>query len=338
MNMKHATQRTLLAALLAAPFGTLLAAEKTDAPPKKTERREIRVIRSHDDKQAPKMKVAFLGVLTAPVPPALAAQLGLPSDSGLVVSQVVPDSPAGGVLKQHDILLKIDDQILIDTRQLAVLVRRHKEGDEVTLTFIRAAKEQTARVTLKVQEMPPLPPADDLHGAIGPMRRIEIHRDGAEGGRSLGSFGMAQPLPRDEAGRMLGMLHRAPHEPLGMIESGPGTPMRRVFVHPGRSKMVFKDDAGTLELGIEDGTKQLVAKDGDGKELFSGPVSTPEQRKALPASVRERLDKLEKMEGVNFDRLERLNTGGPNWENRMDHLFQIPLPPAGRRGVNPPAI
>src|SRR4051812_24857060 len=72
-------------------------------------------------------KVSFLGVTTVPVSPTLTEQLGLPKGIGLVVTAVVPDSPAAGILKSHDILTKLNDQLLIETHQLAVLVRSFKE-------------------------------------------------------------------------------------------------------------------------------------------------------------------------------------------------------------------
>ncbi len=54
---------------------------------------------------------------------------------------VVPDSPAAATLKKNDVLTKLDDQLLIEQRQLSVLIRNHKDGDEVTLTYIRGGKE-----------------------------------------------------------------------------------------------------------------------------------------------------------------------------------------------------
>src|SRR5829696_9143182 len=57
--------------------------------------------------------VTFLGVETAPVSETLGSQLGLPKESGLVVIHVVPESPAASALKQHDVLVKLDDQLLV---------------------------------------------------------------------------------------------------------------------------------------------------------------------------------------------------------------------------------
>src|ERR1043166_5888499 len=80
----------------------------------------------HDER--PREKVSFLGVTTSPVSSTLTEQLGLQKGIGLVVTGVVSDSPAAGVLKAHDILLKLNDQLLIETHQLAVLVRSFKEN------------------------------------------------------------------------------------------------------------------------------------------------------------------------------------------------------------------
>ena len=327
-----------LASLWAAPLLSVAAEEKAPPPPPKTERREMRIIRSHDPQGAPKEKVAFLGVQTAPVSPTLAAQLGLPADTGLVVMSVVPDSPAGPVLKEHDILTKLDDQILIDTRQLAVLVRRHQAGDEVGLTLVRGGKEQTVRVKLSQREMPRLPSPGQEQGMMFPGRRLDLMRDRLPGGDRLGAIGPARPFAREEAGRMLGLLHDGPGAAVGIYEGREGGPTRRVFMHPGRSKMVFKDDAGTLEISFDNGRKHLLARDANDREVFNGPVGTPAERQALPEAVRTRLEKLEKLEGVNFDRLDRLNTGEGGGERKVDQLFRLPVPAPGASRGRPPAI
>ena len=46
------------------------------------------------------------------------------------------------------ILLRLDDQILIDPHQFSVLIRNRKDGDEISLTYLRAGKQATARVKL----------------------------------------------------------------------------------------------------------------------------------------------------------------------------------------------
>lgn len=98
--------------------------------------------------------VGFLGVEVAPADPATRAQLSLPRETGLAVVQVAPGSPAAGVLQEHDVLLQLDDQLLIDVHQLAVLVRNHREGDEVALTYVRGGRKATAKVKIGRQQVP----------------------------------------------------------------------------------------------------------------------------------------------------------------------------------------
>jgi hypothetical protein len=60
------------------------------------------------------------------------------------------------------------------------------------------------------------------------------------------------------------------------------------------SRMVWSDTDGSGELMIQNGNKKLTVKDREGKEIFSGPVNTDEERNALPDKVRERLERIEK--------------------------------------------
>src|SRR5882757_6163721 len=115
------------------------------------------IVIRHLDRDGPdfeKEKVAFLGVETMPVDRTVAAQLGLPRDTGLVVRHVADGSPAATLLQEHDVLTKLDDQILIDMHQLSVLVRSRKAGDEVKLTVVRGGKETTVKAKLAERDVP----------------------------------------------------------------------------------------------------------------------------------------------------------------------------------------
>jgi len=88
--------------------------------------------------------VTFLGLHVTPVDPTVTAQLGLPEGMGLAVRFVVPDSPADKAgLRRHDILRKLEDQLLIHPMQLQVLVRNYEAGEKVSLTLLRAGREET---------------------------------------------------------------------------------------------------------------------------------------------------------------------------------------------------
>ncbi len=236
--------------------------------------------------------VTFLGVETETVSPTLVAQLNLPDNAGLVVRHVVPESAAAGVLQPHDILLKLDDQILIDQHQLAVLIRNHKDGDQVTLTYMRGGKSATASVKLTKHQVPKFsdvlyPPSHILPLPDG--ERIEV------GTTAAGE-------KRADTQRVLTLIQRAHNgEPVHMqIDPLNGAGLRGIRVNTGNSNLVYSDEKGSLELTLKDGKKTLVAKDPKGGQQFAGAVTTPEERKAMPADVRQRLEKLEAMQDVTF--------------------------------------
>jgi serine protease Do len=250
---------------------------------------------------AEKEIVTFLGVETAPVAETLAAQLNLPKDSGLVVNHVVPDSPAASVLKQHDVLVKLDDQLLVEPRQFAVLIRNHKEGDEVTFSYIRAGKQATAKVKLGKQEVKKAF-YREYWGEARPAGAPDVFRTYS------GEVGAG----REDVNRVLKLLEGQPREI--RPGNGPGPQPRAIRTEPPRdgpgfratnintsnSNMVFTDDQGALELTIKDGKKTLIAKNPKGEQIYSGPVNTPEERNALPREVRDRLNKIEGMQGFTF--------------------------------------
>lgn len=102
---------------------------------------------------------AFLGVGTEPVSPQTAAQLPLVRGTGLVVTMVEPESPAAKAgLAPLDVIARLGDQMVVNAEQFAVLVRSHKPGDAVEVTYLRGGKEQKATVTLAAKELPKLGP------------------------------------------------------------------------------------------------------------------------------------------------------------------------------------
>ncbi|MDH3584703.1 MAG: PDZ domain-containing protein, partial [Phycisphaerae bacterium] len=104
-------------------------------------------------------KVAYLGIGIKPVAPETAAQVNLPKGAGLAVTVVADGSPASKAgLKTHDILHRVDDQILFNGEQFRSLIRSHKSGDEVQLTVIRQSKPLKIAATLGEQEVPVGPP------------------------------------------------------------------------------------------------------------------------------------------------------------------------------------
>lgn len=131
----------------------------------------------------PMVDAAFLGVTAAPVDLALGSQLRLPPGVGLVVNHVVDNSPAEAAgLRPHDVLFKLEDQLLINAEQLAVLVRTHDPGDSVQLTIIRRGKRDKADATLGKRSLPPLGPGGRRPGRPMPLPP-GAHVEGEDGPR-----------------------------------------------------------------------------------------------------------------------------------------------------------
>jgi len=105
-----------------------------------------------------------LGVRTLPIAPELADQLGLASDSGVLIMQVSPGGAAeqaglrGGnerafignvpILVGGDLIISIDNQEVVDQQDIARIMNNHRAGDTVKVTAWRGKKKMDFQVTL----------------------------------------------------------------------------------------------------------------------------------------------------------------------------------------------
>ena len=105
----------------------------------------------------PTEKAAYVGVSVSAVPQVLRDQLKLQRGVGLVVNYVEKSSPAEAAgLRQSDVLQKLDDQILIDSRQFSVLIRIHPTDKDIRFTLIREAKPMELAVKPVERDLPSL--------------------------------------------------------------------------------------------------------------------------------------------------------------------------------------
>jgi serine protease Do/serine protease DegQ len=85
--------------------------------------------------------------------PALAKELGLETDRGVVVFEVLPDSAAERAgLKPGDMIAAINGEEVTDTADLEVATVDVLVGDRVVLDVKR--KERDMRIELRAQESP----------------------------------------------------------------------------------------------------------------------------------------------------------------------------------------
>ena len=105
-----------------------------------------------------------LGVHTIPIGPELAAELGLPSDYGLLINDVIAGSAAeraglrGGskraflgntpIMLGGDLIVAIDGQPVEDQQDLSHIMTNHRAGDSVTVTIFRGKQKMDIKVTL----------------------------------------------------------------------------------------------------------------------------------------------------------------------------------------------
>ena len=95
----------------------------------------------------------WLGVQIQPVTEDIADTLGLKEAKGAIVSDVTPKSPAlDAGFEAGDTILKIGDEPVADSRDLARKVARYAPGKEVPFEVIRDGK--TITVTAKLGSMP----------------------------------------------------------------------------------------------------------------------------------------------------------------------------------------
>lgn len=261
-----------------------------------------------------KEKVTYLGVETAPVSRTLAAQLGLARDTGLVIVRVEGKSPAGDLLKEDDVLTRLDDQILVNQQQLGVLVRGKKEGDEVKLTLMRGGKETTVKAKLGTHEVPKLAALPFPGGPGGMSWSMGAMPEGLARLRQMP--GMGDDVAKDVL-RMIGREHR----------NFMGAPGVRIIRRSGKgstildlpnSNISYSDDSGSIDIKAEDGKRELTVKDATGKVTFQGPINTEEERKKLPPEVVKQLEKLDN-DSIGFET-------GEKFEQEM-----LPLPTAPTR-------
>jgi S1-C subfamily serine protease len=105
-----------------------------------------------------------LDIVTLPIGPDIAEQLGLPSDYGILIDQVIPGGAAaraglrGGnqraymgnipVMLGGDLIVAMDGQEITNAQDLAAAMNSHRAGDVVTLTIFRGQKRMEVKVTL----------------------------------------------------------------------------------------------------------------------------------------------------------------------------------------------
>ena len=80
---------------------------------------------------------------------ALQRSLNLVQQFGMEVLEVRPGGPADRAeLKRQDMIIAADEESVTEPRDLQRIVRRHKTGEKVALSFLRGGKKRKVTVVL----------------------------------------------------------------------------------------------------------------------------------------------------------------------------------------------
>lgn len=199
---------------------------------------------------------SYLGVAASPASAALREQIRLKPGVGLVVEHVDKGSPAEQAgLKQYDVLEKFDDQWMVNSEQLAVLIRLSDPGSEIKLSIIRQGQPQTLSAKLIEKELPPL--ASVINDPVTSW--------------TLKKQGVSIVDPAD-----------------------PFQPARTGFSFDGSGHMRITSTMGpyVLTLTSDNGRMHLVVADNHDNNLYDGKLDSQQDLKGLSEDLVKRVNQL----------------------------------------------
>ncbi|MEX2172426.1 MAG: PDZ domain-containing protein [Pirellulales bacterium] len=248
------------------------------------------------------MPAYWIGVLGGPVTDELRAHLELPADQGILVREVVPESPAAKAgIQQYDILLRAGDEELTGMRDLVDHVAQAGEAEgAVKLDLIRRGRQETSEVT-------PEKRPERMAATVPGIREFRIP-EGAEGQMPFGFRNFGPDMLR-------GFAQPEMPDGVSVTMKKEGNQPAEITVKRGEeSWTVTGDDPESLEQLPED-LRPFVANLDRGPAMFR-------QRLAMPPGAPqpfggELQERLEAMERQMRELEEQFRDGNPraNEEN-----------------------
>ena len=102
-------------------------------------------------KETGKVTRGYLGIIMHPekISSDLAEAFGLKSTNGVLITEVVPDSPAEKAgLERRDVIIKMNDQNVEDWQSFRNAIAMLKPGTRIDLTVVRDGKQKKATVEI----------------------------------------------------------------------------------------------------------------------------------------------------------------------------------------------
>jgi hypothetical protein len=186
----------------------------------------------------------------------LRQQLALERGAGLVVDEVAPGSRADRAgVRQHDVLVMLDDQLLILPDQLEALVEAAPPETPLQCSVLRAGRRITVPFDARGATAAPARAAAPGLRPTAPALAIAGSRPDAAGGAA-----------RPASGRVVRLSHET---------------------------LLRQDPDYQIRLTGGDETR-LVVTDSQGRVVFNDTIDTPERRSRMPVSIRGRVEEMER--------------------------------------------
>jgi hypothetical protein len=251
---------------------------------------------------------AFLGLGSSEVPGFLGKHLKLKDGSGVLVRQLYPGGPAEKAgIAVDDVITEAGGKAVGSHQDLVDQITARKPGGELELKFIHEGDAHSA--TAKLGEFP---------------AELAQDADVPEAEAGIEMFGMGADLPPEIQKQLReAMQHGLKGMRRGNLNLLPG--MGRVEIHPGglgqvpdagglgqvpdddgdgalpgkpgisfkmASKVSLMDDEGIIEMSDNGDGSEVKVRDKAGKEVWSGPWDTEQDKAAAPPEIRERIERL----------------------------------------------
>lgn len=232
----------------------------------------------------------FIGLGTSDVPGFLGKHLKLQDNAGVLVRDLAPDGPAAKAgITIDDVITTIDGKAVSSHQEMVDHILTKRPGDEVELQYIHEGTP--GKVTVKLGERPaaldqpqgrveaeagaiPLP---ELPGNIPPEMQQQLRdalKNGLKGGQMklqiVPGAGGLQVIPGGQDG--------------GAADNG--------FKFDMASSINLMDEQGSIELKKTNDGSEVKVRDKAGKETWSGPWDTEQDKAAAPPEIRERIERM----------------------------------------------
>ncbi len=242
-------------------------------------------------------QTTYLGIHVTPVEPGLAWHLGLPDGFYQSVQYIAPDSPAAAAgLKEHDILQKVNDQLIINFEQLHVLIRSKKAGEKVKLTVLRQGSEKQLDAKLGSRDVasasPEVAHGSAIYGYIptpdGKKLELSFHPDHPHDLPKEVREHIEEQIKKSKKGGIDFYWHgdkkdQIPQKHEGESKKSEGK--KHSSSNSTVTRTVKASGKGELHYEKTNGLETLKAVGPDGAVLFDGPINTPEEKAKVPAEM-----------------------------------------------------